>query len=82
MLDAECATMGDPCFDVAFCLNHFILKSLHVRPRSKDYLEFCNSFWKSYSRSVDWEPLDGLEARVALLLPMLMLGRVDGKSPV
>ena len=82
ILDAECATMGDAGFDAAFCLNHFILKSLHVRPRSKDYLEFCNSFWKSYSRSVDWESLDGLEARVALLLPMLMLGRVDGKSPV
>ena len=82
MLDAECATMGDPCFDAAFCLNHFILKSLHVRPRSKDYLEFCTGFWKSYSRSVGWEPLDGLEARVARLLPMLMLGRVDGKSPV
>ena len=25
-LDAECAWFGDPAFDVAFCLNHFLLK--------------------------------------------------------
>ena len=82
ILDAECATMGDAAFDVAFCLNHFILKSLHVRSRHTDYLGFCGIFWKSYARSVIWEPVDGLESRVAQLVPMLMLGRVDGKSPV
>jgi len=27
ILDAECATMGDASFDVAFCLNHLILKA-------------------------------------------------------
>jgi hypothetical protein len=31
---------------------------------------------------VDWEAPAGLEARVAALLPALMLARVDGKSPV
>lgn len=82
ILDAECATMGDPCFDVAFCLNHFVLKSIHVRGRSADYLEFCTAFWNSYARSVTWEAANDLESRVARLLPMLMLGRVDGKSPV
>ena len=25
-LDAECATAGDPAFDLAFCLNHLLLK--------------------------------------------------------
>ena len=29
LLDAECATMGDPAFDVAFCLNHLAIKSIH-----------------------------------------------------
>ena len=82
ILDAECATMGDASFDVAFCLNHFILKSIHVRSRCKDYLEFCIAFWNGYSRSVTWESADGLQSRVARLVPMLMLGRIDGKSPV
>ena len=29
-----------------------------------------------------WEPRAGIEARTAHLLPGLLLGRVDGKSPV
>ncbi len=28
ILDAECAWYGDPAFDVAFCLNHLLLKCL------------------------------------------------------
>jgi len=31
LLDAECAWYGDPAFDLAFCLNHLMLKCL-VRP--------------------------------------------------
>ena len=27
-LDAECAWYGDPAFDLAFCLNHLLLKCL------------------------------------------------------
>ena len=30
LLDAECATLGDPAFDVAFCLNHLVLKAFHA----------------------------------------------------
>ena len=29
-LDAECAWFGDPAFDLAFCLNHLLLKTLWV----------------------------------------------------
>src|SRR5690606_24157272 len=32
-LDAECAWYGDPAFDVAFCLNHLLLKCL-ARPEA------------------------------------------------
>src|SRR5262249_24054039 len=28
LLDAECAWWGDPAFDLAFCLNHLLLKCL------------------------------------------------------
>ena len=82
ILDAECATMGDAAFDLGFCLNHFILKALHVPSAWPGYLELCRAFWQAYSPHVTWEPRAELEARLCCLLPMLMLARVDGKSPV
>ena len=82
LLDAECATMGDPGFDVAFCLNHLVLKSVHRPQHRSDLLGMVRGFWVAYARHVTWEPVSDLEARVAGLLPILMLARVDGKSPV
>ena len=82
LLDAECAWYGDPAFDIAFCLNHLLLKRL-VRPDA--HLPLAISFRelaRGYLDQVDWEPVDKLEARAAKLLPALMLARVDGKSPV
>ena len=32
-LDAECACFGDPAFDLAFCLNHLLLKGARARRR-------------------------------------------------
>jgi 5-methylthioribose kinase len=81
-LDAECAWYGDPAFDLAFCLNHFLLKCL-ARPKSTvELITAFAVFLESYLREVDWEPRDELETRCAGLLPMLFLARVDGKSPV
>jgi aminoglycoside phosphotransferase (APT) family kinase protein len=82
LLDAECATMGDPAFDVAFCLNHLILKSLHLPEQRQALRAAVASVWQAYRPLVAWEPPAALEARVAALLPALMLARVDGKSPV
>lgn len=81
-LDAECATMGDACFDIAFCLNHLVLKSIHLPGHTQAMLKAAREFWKNYSSGVTWEPVAELERRVAYLLPALMLARVDGKSPV
>src|SRR5678815_222324 len=81
-LDAECAWFGDPAFDFAFCLNHFLLKCL-VRPEvSQPLMMSFAVFCESYLREVDWESPDELESRCANLLPILFLARVDGKSPV
>ncbi len=81
-LDAECATWGDPAFDLAFCLNHMLLKCLW-RPRwAGRYLECFDALAHAYLTGVDWEARDVLEARAAALLPGLLLGRIDGKSPV
>lgn len=80
-LDAECAWYGDPAFDLAFCLNHLLLKCLW-RPQWKaSYLACFHALAESYLSAVVWEARADIEARSAHLLPGLFLGRVDGKSP-
>ena len=81
-LDAECAWYGDPAFDVAFCLNHFLLKCLARPTSTAAYLECFSAFAAAYLRGVTWEARDAIEKRAANLLPGLLLARVDGKSPV
>jgi aminoglycoside phosphotransferase (APT) family kinase protein len=82
MLDAECAWFGDPAFDVAFCLNHFLLKSAHMPQHTARLMACFSAFKLAYFGHVSWEPQADLEARIAALLPGLTLARVDGKSPV
>jgi 5-methylthioribose kinase len=82
LLDAECAWFGDPAFDVAFCLNHFLLKSAHLPSRTAELLAGYRAFVAAYFPHVQWEAAAALEQRVATLLPGLTLARVDGKSPV
>jgi len=80
-IDAECAWAGDPAFDLAFCLNHLLLKC-NVHPDK--LAAFGKSFKKLsqvYLKGVDWESHQELEMRAATLLPALLLARVDGKSP-
>ncbi len=81
-LDAECAWYGDPAFDVAFCLNHFLLKCLWTPSAAAKFLACYDIFAKEYFDRVSWESPIELEARTARLLPGLFLARVDGKSPV
>jgi aminoglycoside phosphotransferase (APT) family kinase protein len=81
-LDAECAWFGDPAFDLAFCLNHLLLKGAREGVERERYGAAFSALATSYLDRVDWENADGLEARAAALLPALFLARVDGKSPV
>lgn len=81
-LDAECACMGDPAFDLAFCLNHLLLKSLWNPDARESYGACFDALAQAYLREVSWEPVASLQARAASLLPALLLARVDGKSPV
>lgn len=82
LLDAECAWFGDPAFDVAFCLNHFLLKAAHLPAHAPAVLAAFDAFRQAYFPQVGWEAAGQLEQRVATLLPGLLLARVDGKSPV
>jgi 5-methylthioribose kinase len=82
LLDAECAWYGDPAFDLAFCLNHLLLKCLLRPSAAADFLQCFSRMREAYLEGVKWEPVEVLEARVAALTPALLLARVDGKSPV
>jgi aminoglycoside phosphotransferase (APT) family kinase protein len=81
-LDAECAVYGDPAFDIAFCLNHLMLKCMARRDSIHSLLESYRCLAESYMSGISWEPKDALETRAGHLIPALLLARVDGKSPV
>ena len=85
-LDAECAWYGDPAFDLAFCLKHFLLKCLAVPAAVSGFLDCFDAMVEGYLNALSGDlpggGETGIEARTARLLPGLLLARVDGKSPV
>src|SRR5690606_5639562 len=82
LLDAECAWYGDPAFDAAFCLNHLVLKAVHMPALGDVLLDQAADFFEVWQRHFPVALRSGIAARTAALLPCLMLARVDGKSPV
>jgi 5-methylthioribose kinase len=81
-LDAETACFGDPAFDLAFCVNHLLLKCVWQRQFKAAYLKSFLALADVYLENVTWEEQAAIAARAAALLPALLLARVDGKSPV
>ena len=82
-LDAECAWYGDPAFDLAFCLNHLLLKCLWMPAAAPGFLDCFDSLAAELSRGRQL----GAARRSSrpgppALLPGLFLARIDGKSPV
>jgi 5-methylthioribose kinase len=74
-LDAETAVIGDPAFDVAFCLTHLLLKTVWLAPHAA-------ALTASFTALVDaYGPDEALSRRAAALVGALLLARVDGKSP-
>src|SRR5262249_39554609 len=82
IVDAECAWYGDPAFDLAFVLNHLLLKGAWQPQWRWRYAQDFAALSHAYLAHVSWEAPSALEARTAALLPALMLARIDGKSPV
>ncbi len=84
VIDCEVAWYGDPAFDLAFLLNHYCLKALYhasahgerLRDAVRAAVEAYNEAWSNSPVAAD------ISARASRLLPMLLLARVDGKSPV
>lgn len=74
-LDWECVHYGDPAFDSGFILNHLILKAFH-RPELRPELSLCaTAYHLEVAPLVPWRD-------TLVHLPLLMLARMDGKSPV
>ncbi len=82
LLDAETAWYGDPAFDLAFLLNHLLLKAAHRPPLADRYFATFQAIVTAYFAHVSWEAIATFEQRAAALLPGLLLARIDGKSPV
>jgi 5-methylthioribose kinase len=78
LLDFEVAHWGDPAFDAAFMLNHLCIKSVYRAARQPRYVEAARRFWEAYDARVEWS----IEAETVRELAILLLARVDGKSPV
>ncbi|MFD4469619.1 phosphotransferase family protein [Rhodococcus sp. NPDC058505] len=81
-LDAECASPGDPAFDLAFCLNHLVLKGVWLPTLRDDLHSAAAQLLAAYLSAVTWESAPDVLRRTLVLLPALALARVDGVSPV
>lgn len=81
-IDSECAWYGEPAFDLAFCLNHLLLKCLWRPQHARGYLQLFDRLSETYLAGVTWQPAAEMDALTAALLPALLLGRIDGKSKI
>jgi aminoglycoside phosphotransferase (APT) family kinase protein len=83
ILDCEVAWYGDPAFDLGFLLNHLLLKSLHHAPKDVGLSRMVEQAMGAYSleRRLLGNKQIEFDRRTARLLPLLLLARIDGKSP-
>jgi aminoglycoside phosphotransferase (APT) family kinase protein len=84
LLDCEVAWYGEPAFDVAFLVNHLLLKSLLHAPAHTELQPAIEGFLVKYheERALQSAQQTDLDSRITRLLLMLLLARMDGKSPV
>jgi 5-methylthioribose kinase len=80
VIDLEVAHRGDPAFDVAFLLNHLLLKAIALPAARDALLGGAARFDASYRASLP--PFAAPSPEYVLgHVACLMLARVDGKSP-
>jgi streptomycin 6-kinase len=84
-IDWEVVHYGDPSYDVAFLLNHLLLKSIAL-PQHRVALaslaeQFLSSLRLSLNTRIPAAETDWLEPAAIEHLPALLLARVAGKSP-
>jgi aminoglycoside phosphotransferase (APT) family kinase protein len=81
VLDFEVAHVGDPVFDLAFMLNHLLLKTIRRPESAASYraagVAFLDVYRDEAGPALDFDP-----AFLCGQIGCLMVARVDGKSPV
>lgn len=78
VLDFEVAHLGNPVFDVAFCLHHLVMKAVHLRSAGAWLFDCARALLGGYA---DAGGLATDEQTVMRHTGALLLARVHGKSP-
>jgi 5-methylthioribose kinase len=78
ILDCEVAHWGDPRFDVAFCLCHLLLKTLHTSSCPDQMAAAARAYLDAYTAA----GLPVLDTELVRATGCLVLARVIGDSPV
>lgn len=81
ILDYEVAHYGHPAFDLAFFSNHFILKAIKNKQWAAAYINMLTYMLAIYFENMDYMDKKQLETFFVKTLSLLMIARVDGKSP-
>jgi len=82
LIDFEVVHWGDPAFDAGFLLNHLFLKAFHQPQFALLYFSAAREFWEELLRGTEKAVLGDFEKMTMRHLGVLMLARIDGKSPV
>lgn len=80
VLDGEPACYGEAAFDLAFLLTHLLLKGLYHAPEDCGLAALFASASGAYRQ--ERRLAEAFATRTARLVLLLLLARVDGKSPV
>ena len=81
-LDAECCNFGDPVFDLVFFTNHLLIKSIFFKDKSQEFIKLYISFYREYLSNLSTKHFNSYIDRIIKMTPIMLLSRVDGKSPV
>ena len=79
-IDFEVIHYGNPSFDSAFLLNHLILKSFHRPENASSYRRVAEVYWNALLQSIP-QAAPIFQSGTMEQLPLLLLARIDGKSP-
>jgi 5-methylthioribose kinase len=79
-IDFEVIHYGDPAFDSAFLLNHLLLKMFYRPGLAAQYHAAAARYWTTLASLIPAEA-HWLERATLEHLPLLLLARMDGKSP-
>jgi len=84
VLDCEVSWYGDASFDLAFLMTHVLLKSLYHAPKDVGLPALFRNALRTYclERRFETDQQQEFDSRTARLLLLLLLARIDGRSPV